>query len=262
MKNLETYSLYNGEVKLLFSPGKHQYFVGESQIDGCTGILSALGKPAIPQWAVNTCLDFIKEKLKPGQALDEIELKALLDEAKYAHTRKRDKAGDIGTMVHAYCEDWIKGKEPAIPFNDKVRNGANAFLDWVEKHNVKFTESERKIYSRRYRYAGTLDAEGLVDGKLSIIDFKTGSAIYPEMRFQTAAYEAARREESGLQYTRWIIRLGKDDGEFEAKEFGDLDKDFSAFLGIFDTYKRLKVLKEQEKNEVKQREQTTIRVQG
>src|SRR6476620_6779963 len=140
MKNLETYSLYNGEITLLFSPGKHQYFVGESQIDGCTGILSALGKPAIPQWAVNTCLDFIKERLKPGHALDEIELKALLDEAKYAHTRKRDKAGDIGTMVHAYCEDWIKGKDPAIPFNDKVRNGANAFLDWVEKHNVKFTE--------------------------------------------------------------------------------------------------------------------------
>jgi len=75
------------------------------------------------------------------------------------------------------------------------------------------------------------------------------------MRFQTAAYEAARREESGKEYTRWIIRLGKDDGEFEAKEYGDLDKDFSAFLGIFETYKRLKVLKEQDKKAVRQQDE-------
>jgi len=246
---METYLLYNGEIELQFNPTKHQYFVYDSrreslgQVDGCTGILGVLNKPALLQWGVNMCVAFMTEQLKPGVALDEIQLKDLLAQAKRAHNIKRDAAADIGTLIHAWCEDHIKGKNPPPPVNKKMRNGTDAFLNWVKEHDVKFTESERKIYSRRYRYAGTLDAEGLVDGKLAIIDFKTGNAIYPEMRFQTAAYEAARREESGLQYTRWIVRLGKDDGVFEPQEFGDLDKDFSGFLGAFEAYKRLKELK-------------------
>ncbi len=242
MNNLEEYPLYNGEIVLQFNSVRHQYFVGGEQVDGCTGILGAIAKPALIPWAVNCTVDYLKNNLKPGVALDEIQIKQMLFDAKKAHTIKRDAAGDIGTLIHQWCEDWIKGKKPPLPVNEKLRNGCNAFLDWRQKHDVKFTESERKIYSRRYRYAGTLDAEGLVDGKLAIIDFKTGNAIYPEVRFQTAAYEAARREESGLKYTRWMIRLGKEDGEFEPAEYGDIHKDFSAFLGAFETYKRLKEL--------------------
>lgn len=238
------FPLYNGEVILLFDPVRHRYFVNGEPIDSATGILGALNKPALIPWAVNTCVDFLSGKLKPGKVLDEIELKALLTEAKRAHNVKRDTAADIGTLTHAFCERYIKTGVIDLPVNEKARNGAVAFLEWVEAHHVEFLYSERKIYSRRYRYAGTLDAEGYVDGRLAIIDFKTGKAIYPEARFQTAAYEAARREESGESYTRWIIRLDKEDGSVDPKEFPkDMEKDFAAFLGAFEAYKRLKELK-------------------
>jgi len=243
MKQLEEYPLYNGEIVLKFDPVKHQYFVDGVLIDGCTGVLSVLNKPALIPWAVNMCVDYISKSIKPGVAIDEIAIKTMLDEAKRAHNVKRDAAGDIGTLVHNYCEQYIKGQNPSLPVNEQIRNGALAFLDWAKTHDVKFVEAERKIYSRRYRYAGTLDAEGLVDGKLAIIDFKTSSGFYDEMRFQVAAYEAARREESGNSYTRWIARFDKKTGEFEAKEFDDLEKDFAAFLGCLEAYKRLKELK-------------------
>lgn len=100
---------------------------------------------------------------------------------------------------------------------------------------------------QRTLYAGTLDAEGYVDGRLAIIDFKTGKAIYPEARFQTAGYEAARREESGKSYTRWIIRLDKDTGECDPQQIDDMEKDFAAFLGAFEAYKRLKELNKKRK---------------
>lgn len=243
MKQLESWPLYNGEIELQFDPVKHQYFVGGEQVDGCTGILGTLNKPALIPWAVGVCCEYMRSNLKPGKPLDELAIKILLTEAKRAHNVKRDNAADIGTLVHQFCEDWIKGKDPALPFHPQANNGAMAFLDWVKAHDVKFVYSERRIFSRRYRYAGTLDAEGYVDGQLAIIDFKTSSGIWPEMRFQTAAYEAARREESGKSYTRWIARLGKDDGLFEAKELHDLEKDFAAFLGAFEAYKRLKELR-------------------
>lgn len=252
MKTLESFPLYNGEIILQFDPVKHQYFVGEQQIDGCTGILGVLNKPALLPWGVNMAVGYMADNLKPGVAYDELEIKALLAAAKKAHTIKRDSAADVGTLIHQWCEDHIKGKNPPMPVNEQLKQGVQAFLDWVYKHGVDFTLSERKIFSRRYRYAGTLDAEGYVDNKLAIIDFKTGAAIYHEARLQTASYTAARCEEEGKQYTRWIIRLGKDDGEFEAKEYGDLDKDFRGFLGAFEAYKRLKELRiaEQQKKKI------------
>src|SRR5512144_522209 len=103
MKNLESYPLYNGEIILLFDPVRHQYFVGEEQVDGATGILSAIAKPALLPWGVNMTVGYLAENLKPGIALDELQIKALLDAAKKAHTVKRDTAGDIGTMIHAWC---------------------------------------------------------------------------------------------------------------------------------------------------------------
>ena len=84
----------------------------------------------------------------------------------------------------------------------------------------------------------------VADGKLSIIDFKTSSGIWPEMRFQVAAYQQARMEETkNKKYERWIVRFGKDTAEFEAKQLNNFKKDITAFLGAFEAHRRLKELK-------------------
>lgn len=247
----ELFPLYGGAVTLQYNSKRHLYYEGGKQVDGVTGILGILDKPALIPWAVNCCVDYIGgnpakgilPKLIPGHALDELAIKNLMAEAKLAHRVIVDHAGDIGTMVHKFAEDWIKGRNPALPVHPQVRNGCMAFIAWVRAHRVRFLHAERKIFSRRWRYAGTLDGEAFVDDKLAIVDFKTGKAIYPEARFQTAAYEAARREEDGLSYTRWVARFDKVTGEFQAIELTDLAEDFGAFMGAFAAHKRLKELK-------------------
>ena len=127
-----------------------------------------------------------------------------------------------------------------------MQNGVNAFLDFVNTHQVKFFESEKKVYSRKHGYTGTLDAEGIIDNQLCIIDFKTSNGIYDEYRFQVAAYLEARKEETGNKYgAYWIARFGKETPDFETvrvpiKEHKD---DLKAFLGALAIRRRLKALK-------------------
>jgi hypothetical protein len=116
-----------------------------------------------------------------------------------------------------------------------VANGAIAFLKWVDENKIKFISSEQIIYSKKYNYVGIMDCKFTMGKEKHKIvhagDFKTSKAIYPEYRYQVAGYQGADEEESGEVYgTKWIIRFGKEDGEFEAKEFGEHEQDYKTFL--------------------------------
>jgi len=71
-------------------------------------------------------------------------------------------------MAHKWCEEHIQGKNPKMPINQEVQSAVNAFLDWEKKHKVKFISTELKIYSKKYKYAGTMDFEAEIDGKLPV----------------------------------------------------------------------------------------------
>lgn len=261
-KEREEYILYDGKVKLYFDPAKHLYTVDDEEngqkderVLGVTSINGVIGKPALMYWAVGEACAFVESNLAVGVALDEVQKAELIAGMKRAHTIRKTKAADIGTMIHEWVEKYAKAKIhgdklPDLPVNEQMRNAVQAFLRWEEKMNVKFHLSERKIYSRKHKFAGTLDLEGEVAGKLGIIDIKTSSGIYPEMAFQTSAYLKARAEETGKDYLeRWIVRIGKD-GVLEVKQFLDHERDFEAFLGAHSIYRRQMELKDEILNQV------------
>ena len=241
---MESYKLYNGEVELTFDENKHIYRVGEKIVFGVTSATGILDKPALMYWAVNQALGFLDKALKPGLVIDELNKPKLLAEAKIIHRKKKDEAADIGTAVHNYLATWIKAKinweeEPAMPINEQVKKGIVAFKKWAKENKVQFISSERKVYSRKFEYAGTLDMEAIVNGKLSVVDFKTSSGIYPEYFIQTAAYAKALEEETGNKYQEvWILRIPKDGTAFGHAKNNMLDFYFTSFLGCLDNYRR------------------------
>jgi hypothetical protein len=239
-----TTKLYNGEIELEFNEAKHHYTVNGETIDGVTSILGVISKPALVPWAVKEMANNLTEKMIVGKAYDEIEKKELIAEAKKIYKSKTDKAADIGTIVHQWCEDYIAGKNPEMPVNEQIRKSVEAFKEFVTKNKVEFKLSERKIYSKKYGYAGTLDFTAVIDGKKYIGDFKTSSAVYNEYFLQLAAYKYALEEEyPELKIDKcMIVRLGKD-GELEVVEGNDSDKNFEAFLGALNLYRRLKEMK-------------------
>lgn len=251
----EIYQIYNDQVTLSYEDGRHRYYVTDplqgiehQLVPGCTTILGVINKPALMGWAVKMAGEHLEEHLKPGVALDEVEIAELIKGAKGAHRQKRDSAADLGTMIHKWIEQYIKAEmgvegyeKPEDPTNEKMQSAVVAFFDWRKKHNVTFTHSEEKVYSRLVQVAGTIDAIGMIDGETAIIDFKTSNAIWPEMRLQVSFYKEAWEEMTGLKIAkRWIIRFGKEDGEFEAVELLDHRSDAEAFGAANTLYKKLK----------------------
>ena len=244
-KKMENYKLYNGKVILKFDDKNHIYSVNGKTIDGVTSVIQIIDKSGpLMYWAVNQAIDYLKNNLKPGKALDEIEIGELLEEASKQHRISKNRAANIGELTHKYIEGAMKGEKPKMPVNKQIRNGIKAFAKWAKENKFKPKLVERKVYSKRFGYAGTLDSEGLINNKLAIVDIKTSNRIYDEMRYQVAAYQNAREEETGKKYAeRWIIRLGKEDGEFEANKLDNYEKDFKGFLAALVLYRRRKELK-------------------
>ena len=247
---MEYYKLYNDKITLSFDEKKHIYSVNGKVVYGTTSIVGVLDKPALIYWAVNQAIENLQANLTPGKALDEVQIKTLLENARKAHRQRKDKSADLGTMIHKWLEDYIKARiekkpVPKRPINREMKNAIDGFFKWAKKNNVKLIGCEQKIYSKKYKYAGTYDLDAVVNGKRTIIDFKTGKAIYPEHFLQASAYLQAREEEIGKKYNGGvaILRLSKENKEKEIlsfevqqvdrKQVDKLIKVFRCCLGIY-----------------------------
>jgi len=226
----KTVTLYNGEVTIDFDADKHFYRVVGSQVkpDGVTTILGLVPKYLLP-WVAKVTAEHIRaglfDRMSRGDSITEMSyLEALCNEAKKAHTVKRDTAGDIGTLVHAFAEEvisqgdeWLSvvaGLFEGMP--DEAVPGCAAFINWwtVVAPGISECESERIVFSRRLFYCGTCDLFATINGKPTVVDFKTGSGFYEDQPLQLAAYALALEEELGVEINDgWIIHLDKQTGK-------------------------------------------------
>ena len=248
---MEQYKLYNDTITLDYNDNRHIYSVDGKVVYGVTSIVGVLDKPALKYWAVNMAIEYLQANLKAGEPLDEIQLKSLLDNAKKAHTVRLNKSADIGTLIHNWLEEYVKARlakkpSPKKPVSKEMNNALSGFFKWAGENKVKLIASEQKIYSKKYGYAGTFDLEAMVNGKRTIIDFKTSNAIYPEMFLQASAYLQAKEEESGKKYNGGvsILRLSKSNKEkeitpFEVKSIDrkKVDNLIGVFVSCLEIYK-------------------------
>ena len=233
---MSIYKLYHGEIELHFDDKKHAYTVNNKAVASVTGITGVVTSPALMYWAVNQATDFISRNWKAGTIYDEVEIQEILEDAKKAHRKTSSSAALIGTITHDYVQRYSlyrqkKIDKPRLPVNPLAEKACLQFVDWVDKNNVIFNDTEFKIYSKKYNFAGTVDADITINKKRYIVDYKTSSGIYDAMGLQLAGYQLAREEEDVAKYdSRMILRLPKNGSDFESKEFPDYDADKKAFL--------------------------------
>lgn len=191
----ESHVLYNGKVHLDFDPVAHKYYVDGKWAPGVTTILSIINKPFLIKWAANEAGNFVKETIIPGKPLDEVEIQQLVDGAKNAHNKKRDGAADMGTYIHNYIESFVRGEEPIKPVNPRLLKVVNKFHEWWDTVQPEVLSPERMMCSVTHNFAGTADLICRINGKITIVDWKTGSGIYEDMFSQLAAYSVMLEEE-------------------------------------------------------------------
>ena len=234
------------------------YEVDGELFPSVTHILSCLSKPALVNWtatqertlvteaAANLFLDLpsVPQDKKMSRAAYVTTLQTRIGKEK-AHKRQLAKAADIGTQVHTLIEWNLRkslgqdaGSEPRVV--DDATWALMAFEDWAASVSLTPLLIEQTVFSRTHRFAGTMDLLAEVNGVPTLVDFKTGKAVYREAHLQNVAYQVALDEMGhGTPAQGLIIRLPKvqTDPEFEVVECPPAEALFPSFLAVLDVWK-------------------------
>jgi len=222
----------------------HEYYYNKKRLPGVTTILNSIAKPALLKWAVELAVEYLKGVFNKFKKL----VKADFEEAAIQHTKKKDAAADIGTIVHNACEEFLKhGVLPNFTKDSIQDKCFNNFKTWWG-NDKKLIHSEIKLYNVEYWYAGTCDIIYEQGGNIYIADIKTSNAkkdyksgvytLYDRTyHAQTAAYQYAYEKLTNEKVSgRIIVRIGKD-GSFSTHESLAFEQDFLVFLAALAIYR-------------------------
>ena len=249
--------LYGGLVNL--RRGKnHTYYVrvegGKAyRVPNATTIIGMKDKSrALIPWALRTAAEAFLKSVPTNVTIKmtDRQRQRIADAIISAPDTVRDEAGDIGTQVHDFIEQFLLtqiGQQDSYPdvnrFDKNLGRACGQFMNWYERNNVKPIAMEKPIFSRQHFYSGTMDIVLSVNGKLGVWDAKTGKSPYPEVMLQTSAYmEAYNEEHPNAPVTeRGLLFFPREDQEL----IGDMDafllpdtheRDFATFLALKDVY--------------------------
>lgn len=231
---------------IVFDPIKHSYFLGDKRLTGVTTIIGVLAKPALVGWAARMAVEYVKTKWG-SSGLTQEQLFEVLEEAKNAHTKKTEKAGEHGKDAHAEVEKYINMcltntlGSPLVVTDGKPLYDASIekFVNWAYENVDHFLFSERVLHDPKLFIAGTADFAYVdKEGKRVMADFKTSGGIYGIDYFlQVAGYRMLAEQEGDAPYDySCIVRHGKD-GAFEVQKRYDYETDKEAFLACLTLYR-------------------------
>jgi hypothetical protein len=151
-------------------------------VPSVTTILRVIAKPNVTRWAARKAAEYALEHWAELEGMSDPEAIARISGA---HEQISDVAKDIGNAVHEVAEMWGKGEahEPARGTASYV----NQLISFLMDSKPRFIENECTLWSRKHQYAGTADAIAEIDGKLYLLDFKTGKRVYEEAALQLSA---------------------------------------------------------------------------
>ncbi len=203
-------------------------------IDGCqfpsvTTILDVIAKPALGPWYAKQERRYFETAMlevlsKPGARDPEYVRSAVVDAVGgvKAADREKQRAATIGTAIHAGIEWQLRtrlgedaGSEPVLP--DPAAWAVESWKDWTKSIALEPLAIERTVYCEACGYAGTLDLYARVEGALTVLDWKSGRAIYPEAFLQNVAYRHAAARLGLPSSQGLIVRVPKlvDDPSWE-----------------------------------------------
>lgn len=189
------------------------------RVPGVTTVLGVLAKPALIHWAWDLGVQGI-------------------DYRKY-----RDATATVGTLAHALIAHELGAEKPDLTaysaeIIDKAENAILSFYEWQKDNKIEPLLIEQPLVSEQYRFGGTIDCLAMLNGKLTLLDLKTGKAIYDEMYYQLAAYRQLLLENGHEIKEAMILRVGRDETEgFDPKKVTDFASDWEVFKSCLNIYK-------------------------
>jgi hypothetical protein len=185
---------------------------------------------------------------------------------------------DIGSAVHKMAELDLIGApdreiEAALHSYLSAPNhlamahtSFKAYREWREQCRVRPLAQEVSLISEKHQYGGTPDLVAIINTGIGLIDFKTGKAVYNEMKVALAAHgnlwDEARPTQKLDSYH--LIILPKDGGAFQHHAYEDLTREWELFQAYLNAYtlEKAKPAKEAKSKPVEKPAKLRIRVKA
>ncbi len=179
----------------------------QGPVPSVTSICGSLMKYGLIDWAANCAVDYIEQYSvdlwksftvgEPhGTSRGLRTCQCFLDDARQAHNRIKEDAGEKGTDVHDFCRQYLMRTWPELrdsrEYQDSseiIKKMLESFIAWVVKEEIEVVATEVKVHGDGY--SGRCDLIAHREGKLCLYDIKTTPAYYPEQGLQLAAYAEA-----------------------------------------------------------------------
>jgi len=221
--------------------GRHYQHPAGDLVPSVTNVIGILDKPALSRWAAKMVAE---SAYRMRHSLADMEQNEAIDMLKGSPWSRSKRAADRGTDIHGYLEALLNHWEVEELSADAepYRDAADA---WVLAHDIEVIETEVTLFHPLY--AGTADFVARVDGRLTIGDFKTSKAIYPEAALQLAALfgcgvdqhgDPAPWRDADGEHTEvpdlLVVRIGEDG--WEEKRVADPLGSLRVFFSLLDAW--------------------------
>lgn len=237
MNTLEKPFILPDVSRLSFDEKKHAYTLdGTKLLTGVTSVIDGTSsKQNLIQWAANMCADHIRdnsERVPDHSTLRYVD-HFVIEEARTAHTRRKESAGKKGTDAHAlvehfigYCLTHFDGRTDGLLESDLDEHDLHwrpiePFIDWATANVDRFLAAEQRLYSESLALGGTADFVAIINGKLTIGDLKTFPKMWSADPFiQCGAYSLMWKELTGEQPEQTVIVKMCDPEDERIKKYG------------------------------------------
>lgn len=206
---------------------------GGESLPSVTSILKMWPKDGLVQWAANCAVDHIITESETRMFIDNDDLKAMEQGAKKAHLTMRDEAAGLGTMIHDAIEILLKGDKPENYYqHEMVLSACEAWKRFASENMIEPLAVEQTVIGDGY--AGRIDLVANMNGRVTMIDFKTSKRFHDSFPMQIAAYCEAFEKTYGINISSMgVLRYDKLSGRILFKDYSPLREQ------ALDTFKNL-----------------------
>ena len=205
------------KVQVNYSQGKHTKYTNRFgvEVPSVTTILKIINKPGLQKWA--NWLGFKRENVD--------------------HVLK--KSASMGTLFHNAMEAYQNKSKfhPEYNYEDeeyKLRLFLNYYMEWASQHEIKPELLEEELICDYF--GGTMDFYGEIDGKMTILDYKTSKGVYPTMFLQLGAY-TFMLEQSGYNVDQvGILNVNENGTKWNTMTRNEIQKYIEAFLKLVEFF--------------------------
>jgi len=187
-----------------------------TRVPGATTIVGILDKPFLVPWANKLGMQKIDvQEYTQKQAL-------------------------LGTLMHEILESHILRESVVLGSqysDDDIDKIAKLFqelyLPWEANHKLEPIFIEKELVSEVYKYGGIIDMYCILDGKKTLVDFKTSKQISKEQLLQLSSYYQLLTENGYEVEQMMILDVPKFQDKKLQTHYLDIEVDVPKYFKLF-----------------------------